>query len=124
MYNYLDAIMQDVRTYIDENIDLEEMREEYTEDELVEVLREHLHDECFFEDSVTGNTSGSYFCNAYDAEEALCGNWSLAAEAWAEFGPVGRNPFAMGAEFVDVTIRCYLLGAAIDEVLEEDFGNE
>lgn len=119
MYNYLENVKEDVRMYIDENIDLKE----YTQEELEEYLNETL----FVEDSVTGNASGSYTFSAYEAEENLCHNTELLQEALEEFG-CGVEYLEKGAEACDVTIRCYLLGRAIAEVLEEyseeDFKNE
>lgn len=110
MYSYIEAIKDDVRDYIDANIDLTEYGNR-------QKLEESLYDELWVEDSVTGNASGSYTFSARDAEENLCGNWDLLAEALREFG--GGNPLEMGAEACDVTIRCYLLGECIAEVLEE-----
>lgn len=51
-------------------------------------------------------------------------NWDVLEEACAEFGADIGEEIKKGAESTDVLIRCYLLGAAIDEVLpefEEDF---
>ena len=48
----------------------------------------------------------------------------LLEEALDEFGQNNINVIEKGAEWADVTIRCYLLGLAISEVLndlEEDF---
>lgn len=119
MYNYLENVKEDVRMFIDENIDLKE----YTQEELEEYLNETL----FVEDSVTGNTSGSYTFSTYEAEENLCHNMDLLQEALEEFG-CGIEYLGKGAEACDVTIRCYLLGRAIAEVLEEyneeDFKNK
>lgn len=47
-------------------------------------------------------------------------NWDLLAEALENFGQDGTDILKQGAEAMDVTIRCYLLGQAIAEVLEED----
>ena len=110
MYNYLESVKNDVRNYIEENINLKD----YTQEELEEELNEDL----FCEDSVTGNGSGSYTFNTYEAEENLCHNMDLLQEALEEFGS-GIEYLEKGAETCDVTIRCYLLGQAISEVLEE-----
>ena len=53
------------------------------------------------------------------ALSALAHNWDLLAEALTEFGCDGVNAIEKGAEWCDVTIRCYLLGQAIAEVMEE-----
>lgn len=72
------------------------------------------------EDSVTGNASGSYYCNTWEAEEALAHNWDLLTEALEEFGMADViSILEKGAEWCDVTIRCYLLGQAISEAIEE-----
>ena len=112
MYNYLEAVTADVVEYIKNEINLADYdsREE---------LEEALNDELWTADSVTGNASGSYYCNAWTAEEALAHNWDLLAEALTEFGQDGTDVLKQGAEAMDVTIRCYLLGQAIAEALEE-----
>ena len=112
MYNYYEAVKEDVLTYIKWNIDYKDF------DDLKE-LEEYLNDNLWACDSVTGNGSGSYYCNAYAAEEALCHNWDLLAEALEEFGQSGTDILREGAEAMDVTIRCYLLGQCIAEALEE-----
>lgn len=110
-YNYLEAVTEDVKTYIDNEITLTD----YTDrDE----LEKYLNDTLFIEDSVTGNASGSYTFSTYQAEEYLCHNWDLLSDALEEFGG-DIDILRQGAEACDVTIRCYLLGQAISEVLDE-----
>lgn len=90
----------------------------------VDELREALNDELWICDHVTGNASGSYTFSTWQAEEHLAHNWDVLEEACAEFGADMGEEIKKGAENVDVLIRCYFLGAAIDEVLpefEEDF---
>lgn len=113
MYNYLEAVTADVREYITNEIDLDEWKGNR------DGLEEKLNDELWTADSVTGNASGSYYCNSYKAEEALAHNWDLLAEALEEFGQDGTDVLKQGAEAMDVTIRCYLLGQAIAEALNE-----
>ena len=67
---------------------------------------------------MTGNGSGSYTFNTWKAEENLCHNWDLLAEALDELGSK-TDILKQGAEALDVTIRCYLLGQAIAEALDE-----
>lgn len=112
IYNYLEAVTDDVREYIKNEIN----RTEWMGDR--EGLEEHLNDTLFVSDSVTGNASGSYTCNAWQAEENLCHNMDLLAEALEEFGD-DLSYLKNGAEACDVTIRCYLLPQAIAEVLDE-----
>ncbi len=100
-YDYMEAVKADVREYIEYN-----GIKDYDE----------LYDEMFISDSVTGNASGSYTFSTWQAEENLCHNYDLLKEAVYEFG---GEPFADGPEAGDVTIRCYLLGQALSEVLAE-----
>ena len=112
-YDYLAAVKADVAAYIEEEVDLSEWRGRREE------LEEHLNDELWTCDRVTGNASGSYYCSTWKAEEALSHNWDLLADALAEFGQDGVDVLRQGAEAMDVTIRCYLLGRAIAEALNE-----
>lgn len=115
-YNYYEAVHNDVLDYIRENYTPDEIREALAEDPFD--LKEHLHDILWVTDSVTGNASGSYYCNTWKAEEALAHNLDLLAEALIEFGCDLGYLLERGAEAADVTIRCYLLDAAIQEALE------
>lgn len=112
-YNYLEAVTSDVLDYIKEEINLDEWKGNR------EGLEEKLNDELWTVDSVTGNASGSYTFNTWEAEENLTHNWDLLAEALDEFGQDGTDVLRQGAEAMDVTIRCYLLGQAIAEALDE-----
>lgn len=110
-YNYYDAVCNDIRDYINEN-DIKvtcENRED---------IYERLYDDLFVSDSVTGNASGSYTFSTYQAEENLLHNLDLLAEACEEFGG-GVDVLKSGAEACDVTIRCYLLGQCLSDVLDE-----
>ena len=116
-YDYLQAVKDDVKQYIQDNDII------VTTDNRDEV-EQQLYDDCFISDSVTGNASGSYYCNAWKAEEAICHNLDLLGEAADEFGDDSiTNVLKQGPEACDVTIRCYMLGqaipAALDEILEE-----
>ena len=111
-YNYLEQVTADAKEAIFENM-------EYWSFDDREELEEVAHDELWADDSVTGNGSGSYFFSTWKAEEALCHNWDLLAEACEEFGQDIGEAFKQGAEFCDVTIRCYLLSQAIAAALDE-----
>ena len=111
-YNYLEAVTADVLDYIKDEINLAEWKGNR------DGLEEKLNDDLWTVDSVTGNASGSYYCNAWRAEEALAHNWDVLEEALAEFDQDGVNVIEKGAEWADVTIRCYLLGQAIAEALD------
>lgn len=107
-YDYLSAVESDVREYIDNNVNFHDYSD-------LDEMKEDLNEKLFVDDSVTGNASGSYTFNAWKAEEYLCHNLDLLAEANEEFGG-SSDILSDGAEMCDVTIRCYLLGQAIENV--------
>ena len=110
-YDYLAAVCDDVRNYIECN-GIEVNAENRDE------IEQQLNDDLWTADSVTGNGSGSYTFSAWTASEYLCHNFDLLAEACEEFGG-GCDVIKDGPEACDVTIRCYLLGQAIAAVLDE-----
>ena len=121
MYNYLEEETSDVIEAIKERQDWngEPKRIYHRTTNGRECLAEWLNDELWTEDSVTGNGSGSYTFNTYAAEEHLCHNHDLLEEACNEFGQDIGQAIKEGAEFCDVTIRCYLLSQAIEEAITE-----
>ena len=110
-YDYLGAVEDDVKEYIKDEVN-------FADYETMEELEQFLNDELFINDNVTGNGSGSYTFDKWEAEENLCHNMDLLADALEEFD-CDRDYLKRGAEACDVTIRCYLLSQAISEVLEE-----
>ena len=107
-YNYEEAILNDVLEAISDN---EYQYSGLDRDE----LEEKLNDELWIDDAVTGNGSGSYTFNAFQAGLNLVGNYYLLHEACDEFG----CNVPESEEAADVTIRCYLLSQAIAEALDE-----
>ena len=116
IYNYFKNVTADAKQVI-----LENMNDWNFSDR--EELEEIANDSLWVDDSVTGNGSGSYTFNTWQAEENLCHNMDQLEEACNEFGQDIGEAVKQGAEYCDVTIRCYLLGqaisAAIDELEEE-----
>jgi len=120
-YDYRQNVKDDVKTYIKEN------EIHWTEDDRDDVQND-VNEQCWVADSVTGNGSGSYTFNTWQAEENVCHNTDLLAEALEEWGQQGENILEKGAEWADVTIRCYLLGecigTAMDELEEEGWNDD
>lgn len=108
-YNYFDEVKEDILAYLKENDIV--VKESEKDD-----VYDKLYDELFVHDSVTGNASGSYTFNAWRAEEYLCHNLDLLQDACNEFC---CEPQLDSAEWCDVTIRCYLLGECLRDVLDE-----
>ena len=118
-YNYLEELKSDVRNYI------KEVASDYMDCEDMDELRDSLYDNLWDEDSVTGNGSGSYTFNREKAKEYVSDNMDLMVEAYKDLDSIESlvdDLEALDFETIDVTIRCYLLSPALDEVLEdEDF---
>jgi len=118
-YNYLESMKEDVKEYIINNSELSIDDLIYNRSELEEKLNEDL----WAYDGVTGNASGSYTFNSYKAKEYVLDNMDLLEKMCNEFcvdaETIGKK-FLDGAwEWMDVSIRCYLLGQAISEVLDD-----
>lgn len=116
-YDYNYEMRQDVRNAIDEGYSLDEWRGRRDE------LEEKLNDDLWIDDGVTGNASGSYYCNSYKAMQAVTDNMELLQEALDEFGAdyadIWRRFMAGDWEYFDVTIRCYLLSSIIADALDD-----
>lgn len=116
-YDYYAAMRQDVRNAIDEGYSLDEWRGRRDE------LEEKLNEDLWIDDGVTGNASGSYYCNSYKAMQAVMDNMELLQEALDEFGAdyadIGRRFMAGDWEYFDVSIRCYLLSSVVADVLDD-----
>lgn len=115
IYDYHQAVLEDVIEAIWQE---EPWKECNDRDE----LSDKLNDELWTVDSVTGNGSGSYTFSRAKAEEFLRGNADLIQEMASEFGmddgEIGRRFMASDWEWFDVSIRCYLLGWAIQYALD------
>lgn len=111
-YDYLQAVQDDVAAYIYYNIDDDNAMDR-------DEMEQFLNDELWAYDPVTGNASGSYTFNTWKAEEYLAHNWDILRDALECFGCEDVNPIEKGAEWCDVTIRCYCLGEAISTELDK-----
>lgn len=117
MYDYREAMAEDVKEWIKNEVDLTE----WTEDR--EGLEQQLNDDLWTTDSVTGNGSGSYTFNRVQASLYVLDNMDVLNEAFDELATdpatVGDKFLSEDWEYFDVTIRCYLLGSVISDVLDE-----
>ena len=98
-YNYYAAVKSDLFDYLKELADYDsfyyaDIEDVYGDDNLI--------------NRVTGNIDGSYFCNAWMAEEALCHNFDFLLDALEEYG-ASYDFLKQGAEAADVIIRQYIL---------------
>ena len=118
-YDYRKAMYDDIKEYIDENINVDDFEDG-------QELYEQLNDDLWIEDSVTGNGSGSYTFDRAKAKEYVQGDpeaQGYIKDMCDEFGidgaTIGEKFLDEDWEYFDVSIRCYLLGQVLGEVLDE-----
>lgn len=118
-YDYKEAMVEDIKDYINENINLDEFE---SRDE----LEETLNDDLWVEDSVTGNGSGSYTFDSHKSYENLKGDSNamdyirdLVVSYGISNDTVAEKFLDEDYEYWDVSIRCYLLGECIGEALDQ-----
>ena len=123
MYNYYEEMKKDIKQYLEDNFDYQ-----YSDVDSIEELQERLQDNLWAEDSITGNASGSYTFNRSEAKEYVLDNIDLCKEALSEFcvdaETIGNKFLDEEWEYLDVTIRCYILDGVISELFddaEDDF---
>lgn len=115
MYNYLEEMKKDILEYLhDEGAEYKGLdREE---------LAEALNNDLWNNDYITGNGSDAYFSATQEAQKAVADNMGLCVEALREFSTpmetVAEKFLSQDWDYFDVTIRCYLLGQAIEEALD------
>ena len=93
-YNYLESMKEDIKDYIKNDAELDANDLLYNRND----LEEKLHDDLWTCDSVTGNASGSYFCNSYKSMECVLDNIDLLHEMCNEFGIEAET---IGQKFID-----------------------
>lgn len=113
-YDYYKNVREDIKQRLNEWLDFNKINGYSDIDEVINAV----YDDFFNSDSVTGNGSGSYTFNSWAAEENLCHNMDLLKEALDELGGE-LNDYIDSAEACDVTIRCYVLGQLVGEVVKE-----
>lgn len=81
---------------------------------------ETFRDDAWTADSVTGNGSGSYTFNSAKAAENVA-DLIFSDELLDMFKEFGEDhiPVEKGPEYIDVSIRCFLLDEVINENEEE-----
>ena len=117
MYNYLEAVKDDVKEYIKYEINLDEWKGNRDE------LEEKLNDDLWICDSVTGNGSGSYTFSSQKAQGYVMEDVETVIESLKEFDTdaetIAKKFLNEEWEYFDVTARCFVLSQAISEILDE-----
>lgn len=116
MYDYIQAIEDDVRCYLNENIKVNPVIANYTKTNIKDYVLAHydeILEEMELSDDVTGNASGSYTICRYTAKEYVMDNIDIVTEMY-ENGYISNSHVVSTVlydqwETMDVIIRCYLL---------------
>lgn len=117
-YDYEDAMETAILGWIDNNVEVITANVEDITD--ADEVRDFLYDTLFSDDDVTGNETGCYF-DTISAETRVMENLVLAIQATTEFDCVdtlAKHIDNGDWNYLDVTIRCYLLGAVIDNAMD------
>lgn len=114
--NYLEETKRNIREWME----LEDFTLDGQDREEVE---ERLNDNFWINDSITGNGSGSFTFNREEAKENVLEDTDTLLNACTEFcvdtRTIGEKFLNEEWEWMDVTCRCYVLGQAIAEVLDD-----
>lgn len=114
-YSYPSHVKNDIKEFIEKRLDSGTFGLLIQGDE--DTIQD-VEDLMFDQDDVTGNASGSYTFNTFEAEQNLMGNWDLLREAKEELQP-DVDLIEKGPEFCDVMIRCYLLDWCFNKALND-----
>lgn len=118
-YDYFKNVKDSILDKLDDDYYYEpEKFNEMDDDE----LEEYINDTYFVSDSVTGNASGYYFFDNTKSREAVEDNLDLLREAIDEFDAKERFVDMFlddNWEWMDVIIRCYVLGQVAGEAVKE-----
>ena len=126
-YNYLEAVKDDVETWlVDNSSQFEEIKDNNKIDGVIDWdgVKEDLNDILWNEDSITGNGSGSYTYSRKKARDYLFDDGlqyleDLVDEGWLTYESIGKDITDYNFESLDVSLRCYFLSQAIEEVITD-----
>ena len=112
LYNYHEAVKDDIREYIEENFGT-----------VTEKMRAKIFEITLREDSVTGDESGSYTMNRAVAKEYVIENIDLLNRVVDEYGfnkkDIGEQFLSEQWERFDVLIRLCLVREYFDDIFSE-----
>lgn len=117
LYDYKDAMCEDIREWLEDSCYPEQIKE--TAPSVPRKILDNLYNDMAMDDSITGSASGSYFCNAWKAEDALAHNLDLLRETLRE---LEIDFCSKSVEELDVIVRCYIFDECLGRVLNEDYG--
>ena len=121
-YNYIDAIKNDIREYLNDHDWID-----YGTN--IDDVEQQLSDDLWTADSVTGNGSGSYTFNTPESKEYVLADGldyvrDMVNDGWVEPKTALDHFIDEDWDYFDVSIRCYLLGQCLYDVLREQWPNQ
>ena len=85
-----------------------------------------IYDSCWVDDSVTGNASGSYTFSRYEARQNFFNDddsdeyiSQMIEDGFMSADELGKKISESNWEYIDLSIRCWLLCDAVSDVLDE-----
>lgn len=126
-YNYLEAVKDDVKAWlVDNSSQFEKIKDNNKIDGVIDWdgVKGDLNEILWNEDSITGNGSGSYTFNSEKAREYVLSDGlqyleDLVDEGWLTYESIGKAVTNYDFESLDVSLRCYFLSQAIEEVITD-----
>ena len=126
-YNYLESVKDDVKTWLEDNPEqFEEVKDNNEIDGVIDWdgVKDDLNEILWNEDSITGNGSGSYTFNRKQARDYVLDDGlqyleDLVDEGWLTYESIGKDITNYNFESLDVSLRCYFLSQAIEEVITD-----
>lgn len=126
-YNYLEAVKDDVETWlVDNSSQFEEIKDNNKIDGVIDWdgVKDDLNETLWNDDSITGNGSGSYTFNREKARDYVFNDGlqyleDLVDEGWLTYESIGKDVTNYNFESLDVALRCYFLSQAIEEVITD-----
>lgn len=126
-YNYLEAVKDDVETWlVDNSSQFEEIKDNNKIDGVIDWdgVKDDLNETLWNDDSITGNGSGSYTFNREKARDYVFNDGlqyleDLVDEGWLTYESIGKYITNFDFESLDVSLRCYFLSQAIEEVITD-----
>ena len=119
MYSYKEAVKKDIREWMDENRDVWESEDD--RDEVYEIISDAI----WTADSVTGNASGSYTFNRWQARQYFFEDEStddyieqMINDGFVTSSDIGASIAVSDWEKIDVCIRCWLCSQCLAEILD------
>lgn len=126
MLSYYEEVYRDVEDLLANESELQELIEDVPLSIGIERLYDALSSDSW-SDYVTGNGSGSYSCNAYEAMKMVLDNTVDVAKAYTDFGiasEMADDIYNERWEKIDVIARCANLFQAVHDAVIDYFDDK